>query len=75
MDSSSTSTRSPSHGSTEITKVLFASTALARRLAIASEADGTVAVVTTQPGSKSQANSQRRGFELLYSRAVLVREP
>jgi len=27
----------------------------------------------TQPGSKSQENAQRRGFELLYTRAVLVR--
>ena len=33
-----------------------------------------VAVVTTQPGSKSQQNVQRQGFELLYTRAVLVRE-
>jgi len=32
-----------------------------------------VAVVTTQPGSKSQENLQRQGFELLYTRAVLVR--
>jgi hypothetical protein len=29
--------------------------------------------VTTEPGSKSQQNVQRQGFELLYSRAVLVR--
>ena len=34
-----------------------------------------LAVVTTQPGSKSQENVQRRGFELLYTRAVLVLEP
>ena len=32
-----------------------------------------VAVVSTQPGSKSQENLQRQGFELLYTRAVLVR--
>jgi hypothetical protein len=32
-----------------------------------------VAVITTQPGSKSQENAQRRGFQLLYTRAVLVR--
>jgi hypothetical protein len=32
-----------------------------------------VAVVTTQPGSKSQQNVQRRGFDLLYARAVLVK--
>lgn len=29
----------------------------------------------TAPGSKSQQNAQARGSELLYSRAVLVREP
>ena len=34
-----------------------------------------LAVVTTQPGSKSQENVQRRGFALLYSRAILVRPP
>ncbi len=33
------------------------------------------AVVTTQPGSGSQANMRRAGFELGYSRAVLVRLP
>ncbi|MFJ4199535.1 GNAT family N-acetyltransferase [Streptomyces sviceus] len=32
-----------------------------------------IAVVTTQPGSRSQQNVQRRGFDLLYTRAVLVR--
>ena len=34
-----------------------------------------IAVVTTQPGSKSQQNVQRRGFDLLYTRAVLVKQP
>ena len=34
-----------------------------------------VAVVTTQPGSKSQENAQRFGFTVLYVRAVLVRAP
>ena len=48
---------------------------LARRLADAANAGCDVAVVTTQPGSKSQENVQRRGFELLYTRAILVREP
>ncbi|MEJ2312866.1 MAG: GNAT family N-acetyltransferase [Gemmatimonadales bacterium] len=48
---------------------------LARRLADAAHAGCDVAVVTTQPGSKSQENVQRRGFELLYTRAILVREP
>jgi ribosomal protein S18 acetylase RimI-like enzyme len=33
-----------------------------------------VAVVTTQPGSKSQENAQRFDFGVLYVRAVLVRE-
>jgi GNAT superfamily N-acetyltransferase len=46
-----------------------------RRLADAARAGCDVAVVTTQPGSKSQENAQRRGFELLYTRAILVRAP
>lgn len=32
-----------------------------------------VAVVTTQPGSKSQQNVQRQGFALLYARAILTK--
>jgi ribosomal protein S18 acetylase RimI-like enzyme len=48
---------------------------LSARLADAAAAGCDVAVVTTQPGSPSQKNVQRRGFELLYTRAVLVREP
>ena len=51
------------------------SSLLAARLADASAAGCDVAVVTTQPGSKSQQNVQRQGFELLYTRAVLVKEP
>jgi len=47
---------------------------LGHRLARAAEAGCDLAVVTTEPGSKSQRNVQRQGFELLYSRAVLVRE-
>jgi ribosomal protein S18 acetylase RimI-like enzyme len=46
---------------------------LSARLADAAAAGCDVAVITTQPGSKSQENAQRRGFELLYTRAVLVR--
>jgi GNAT superfamily N-acetyltransferase len=46
---------------------------LAARLADASVAGCDVAVVTTQPGSKSQQNVQRRGFDLLYTRVVLVK--
>jgi hypothetical protein len=48
---------------------------LSRRLAEASDDGCTVAIVTTQPGSKSQENVQRQGFELIYSRNVLRREP
>ena len=47
---------------------------LERRLMDARAAKCKLAVVTTQPGSKSQANSQRRGFQLLYTRAILIRE-
>ena len=47
---------------------------LSYRLAEASSQGCDVAVVTTQPGSKSQQNVQRRGFELLYARAILVLE-
>jgi GNAT superfamily N-acetyltransferase len=48
---------------------------LAWRLAAAAERGCDVAVVTTQPGSKSCQNVQKWGFELLYVRAVLVLEP
>ena len=48
---------------------------LAARLADAAAAGCDIAVITTQPGSKSQQNAQRRGFDLLYTRAVLVLEP
>jgi GNAT superfamily N-acetyltransferase len=47
---------------------------LSARLADAAAAGCDIAVVTTQPGSKSQQNVQRQGFELLYTRAVLVRQ-
>ena len=43
------------------------------RLADALQAGCDLAVVTTQPGSKSQANAMRQGFALLYTRAILVR--
>ncbi len=46
---------------------------LAYRLAAARTAGCAIAVVTTQPGSKSQQNAERRGFQLLYARAVLVK--
>lgn len=48
---------------------------LAARLVDAASAACDVAVVTTAPGSKSQENVQRRGFHLLYTRAVLVKCP
>ncbi|HVW39783.1 MAG TPA: GNAT family N-acetyltransferase [Amycolatopsis sp.] len=46
---------------------------LSARLADAKAAGCDVAVITTQPGSKSQQNAQRQGFDLLYTRAVLVK--
>ncbi|HEU4420820.1 MAG TPA: GNAT family N-acetyltransferase, partial [Planctomycetota bacterium] len=48
---------------------------LRARLADAARAGCDVAVITTQPGSKSQANAQRQGFSLLYARAILVKPP
>jgi GNAT superfamily N-acetyltransferase len=45
------------------------------RLDAAAAAGCDIAVIVTQPGSKSQQNSQRRGFDLLYTRAVLVKHP
>ncbi len=47
---------------------------LALRLGEASRAGCDLAVMTCQPGSKSQQNAQRRGFALLYNRAVLSRQ-
>lgn len=46
---------------------------LSTRLADAAEAGCDVAVITVQPGSKSQQNAQRSGFQLLYTRAVFGR--
>ncbi|WP_405168055.1 GNAT family N-acetyltransferase [Nocardia sp. NBC_01499] len=45
---------------------------LSTRLAAAASAGCDLAVVTTLPGSKSQQNVQRLGFQLLYARAILV---
>jgi ribosomal protein S18 acetylase RimI-like enzyme len=45
---------------------------LAARLADATAAGCDIAVITVQPGSTSQQNAQRNGFDLLYTRAVLV---
>ena len=46
---------------------------LSTRLAEAAAGGCDIAVVTTQPASKSQENVQRRGFDLLYTRAVICR--
>jgi GNAT superfamily N-acetyltransferase len=46
---------------------------LSARLADAAAAGCDVAVITTQPASTSHHNAQRRGFDLLYTRAILVR--
>ena len=48
---------------------------LRHRLAEGFKADCDLAVMTTQPGSTSQQNGYRQGFALLYTRAVLVRDP
>ncbi|MEP7114122.1 MAG: GNAT family N-acetyltransferase [Ilumatobacteraceae bacterium] len=45
------------------------------RLAVAAATGCDIAIIVTQPGSKSQQNSQRCGFDLLYTRAVLVKQP
>lgn len=51
-------------------------TALLRwRLAHARASGCDVAIVTTQPASKSQQNVQREGFQLLYTRQLLVKQP
>ncbi|GAB2800483.1 GNAT family N-acetyltransferase [Actinoallomurus bryophytorum] len=60
----------PEHRRRGIQTALFSA-----RLAAAASAGCDVAVVTTQPGSKSQQNAQRRGFDLLYTRAILVKRP
>ncbi len=46
---------------------------LQRRLADSADVGCDLAVLTTQPGSTSQANGLRQGFALLYARAVLVK--
>jgi GNAT superfamily N-acetyltransferase len=51
------------------------STLLDERLRWAAVHGCDLAVVTTLPGSRSQQNVLRRGFERLYTRAVLVKEP
>jgi ribosomal protein S18 acetylase RimI-like enzyme len=46
---------------------------LRARLVDAAAAGCDLAIVTTEPGSKSQMNVQRAGFALLYARAILIR--
>lgn len=48
---------------------------LEHRLADAAHAGCDIAVVTTLPGSKSHENVQKRGFELVYTRAILRKDP
>jgi len=43
------------------------------RMAVAHAAGCDLAVVTTQPGSKSQENAIRQGFALLYTRVILIK--
>lgn len=63
-------TTSPAHRHRGVQTAL-----LSARLADAAAAGCDIAVVTTGPGSKSQQNVQRQGFDLLYTRATLVRQP
>ena len=46
---------------------------VARRLDDARREGCDMAVVVTAPGTRSQENVMRRGFELLYTRAILLR--
>jgi len=48
---------------------------LKARLVDAARRGCDLAIVTTEPASKSQQNVQRIGFTLLYARAVLIRQP
>ncbi|MFC0435932.1 GNAT family N-acetyltransferase [Kutzneria buriramensis] len=48
---------------------------IAARLTGALEAGCDIATVTTGPGTKSQQNLQGRGFDLLYTRAILLLAP
>ena len=47
---------------------------LSARLADAAAAGCEIAVVAAQPGSKSHQNVQRHGFDVLYTRALLVKD-
>ena len=45
------------------------------RLALARRSDCDLAAQGAQPGSTSQRNAERRGLQVAYTRAFLVREP
>ncbi|WP_433219127.1 GNAT family N-acetyltransferase [Dactylosporangium sp. CS-047395] len=47
---------------------------LAARLRDAAAEAAELATITTQPGSKSHENAQRQGFDLLYTRLILVKD-
>ncbi|WP_433060267.1 GNAT family N-acetyltransferase [Dactylosporangium sp. CS-033363] len=47
---------------------------LAARLRDAAAEGAGLATITTQPGSKSHQNAQRQGFDLLYTRLILVKD-
>ena len=65
--------QSPGGTAPEHRRLGVQSALLSARLVDAAAAGCDVAVITTQPGSKSQQNAQRRGFDLLYTRAILVK--
>lgn len=48
---------------------------LAGRLDEARALGATLAIVTTAPGTQSQANVMKLGFSLIYARAVLALAP
>jgi len=50
-------------------------TALLRvRLAQPRKAGCDLAVICTQPGSRSQRNAKRQGFQVVYARTMMVKE-
>ncbi|NVB42045.1 GNAT family N-acetyltransferase [Pseudenhygromyxa sp. WMMC2535] len=46
-----------------------------RRLQLADQRGAELACVTTQPGSKSQQNVMRQGFEPIYTRVLMTKSP
>jgi hypothetical protein len=47
-------------------------TAIAARALLDGEAAADLAIVTTAPGSTSQRTFERLGFQVMYTRAILV---